>query len=164
MMRKSLAHLVCQGLFVALTASLLAGCQKSDEPAAGPPPPTVVRHDLPDLVKRYPPLGEPASASWVVWGGNVAAGEDPDQINVEYVDAVVVLKPGGADALVTYAKPTDTGRTPLVQEILRSEVPAGPFLTSDALDKAFGSFDASTYVYLDRGRNTLVLQSTGLSG
>jgi hypothetical protein len=164
-MRKPLAHLVCQGLFVVLTGSLLAGCQKADDQLAGVPPPTTVRHDIPELVTRFPPLVEPASAAWVLWsddgGGDGDAPADPQ---VEWLDAVVQLAPGSAEALIAFTRPTDTGRKPSVQEILRPDVPEGPFLTGDALDQAFSSVTASSYAYLDQGRNILVLQSTGVRG
>jgi hypothetical protein len=159
-MRKSLAHVVCQGLSVGLVGVLVVGCQKADQSSGGPPPPTTVRHDVAGLVEKFPALGEPASVAWVTWGDDSA--ETSAEWNVEYLDAVVRLTPLATNALITITKPTDTGRVPQVQEILRSEVPAGPFLTSDGLDLAFGSNDASTYAYLDRGNNALVLQSTGV--
>jgi hypothetical protein len=159
-MRRSLAHVVCQGLSVLAIVSLVAGCQKSDERAAQAPPAPTVRHDLPELVKRFPPLGEPLTASWVTWDDDQAGA--PAEWNVEYLDAVITLNPLASNALIAVTKPTDTGRKPLVQEVLRPEVPAGPFLTGDVLDSAFSSPAASTYAYLDRGSSTLVLQSTGV--
>jgi hypothetical protein len=153
---------VCQGFFVAgivVIAMLAAGCQKSDAPG-GPPAPTTVRHDLPELVARFPPIVDPVSADWVTWGEE--PGEAEGYWGVEYLDAVVHLKPAAVDALVTVAKPALEGRTPTVQQILRSAVPGGPFLTGSGLDAAFSSANASTYAYLDRGRSVLVLQSTGV--
>lgn len=161
-MRKSLAHLVCQGFFVVTAVILLAGCQSADQQGRGPVPPTDVHHDVAGLVQRFPALGEPASVSWVTWGDG--SGETPGGWTVEYLDAVVRLNPLATNALITIAKPTDQHRAPQVQDVLRSEVPAGPFLTSDGLDAAFSSTDASTYAYLDRGANVLVLQSTGVGG
>jgi hypothetical protein len=161
-MRRSLVHVVCQGLFVVMTASLLAGCQKGGVKAgSGPPPPTAVRHDLPDLVKRFPTLIDPVSAAWVTWGDDT--GGAPEGWNVEYLDAVVHLPSSSTQALVSVTRPTDTGRKPSVQTILSSEIPGGPYLTGDGLDRAFSSANASSYAYLDRGRNVLVLQSTGVN-
>jgi hypothetical protein len=161
-MRKSLVHLVCRGLFAVLLGLTLVGCQTDDEQAVtGPPPPTTVSHDVAELVKRFPTLGKPVSAAWVQWNDDNSA---PAGLKVEWLDAVVHLQPGASEALVAVTRPTDTGQKPSVQEVLRPEVPDGPFLTGDALDQAFSSADSSSYAYLDRGRQILVLQSTGVSG
>lgn len=159
-MRKSLVHLVCRGFFAFGIALTLVACQNDEQTVSDPPPPTTVRHDVAELVTRFPILGDPVSATWVLWNDENA----PADLKVDWLDAVVQLQPGPSEALVAITRPTDTGRKPTVQEILRADVPDGPFLTGDALDKAFSSADSSSYAYLDRGRHILVLQSTGVSG
>jgi hypothetical protein len=163
-MRKSLAHLVCQGFLVFSSALVLVACHGGDDSAgSGPPPPTVVRHDAAPLVARFPLIVDPVSVAWVQWhdGGDPA---QPESLDVEWVDAVIHLAPGATNAFLALYHPRDEGRRPAVQDILKSEVPDGPFLTGSALDGAFASFDSSSYAYLDRGRDVLVLQSTGVGG
>lgn len=103
------------------------------------------RHDLPPLAKRFTAIGAPVSATWM--SGRLGDDDVPGP-STYWIDAVVTLAPGEARALrARYAAKPATS-TPAVVDALRSQLPKGPLLTSDALDEAFstGGFAASAYV------------------
>jgi hypothetical protein len=145
----------------ALTAVvLLAACQSEpDLVVIGPPPPAVVRTDTPALTAKFPALGEPVSASWVTWDSDGPADLLPSP-TVTWIDAVVRLQPATAADLVSRYRPAARSETPTVQDLLRRALPAGPFLTGDALDRAFTSRGWSSWAYLDPKTRDLVLKST----
>lgn len=160
---------------VALCAAVAIGCSTgTDEVAGGElsgagPPPLEVKHDIAGLAQAFPGIGAPESVAWVQWSGPAGEGANTEGADTEgantmvrWTDAVVRLTPVVVDAMVTQFKPTDTGRKPVVQDVLQSEVSAGPFLTGELLDAGFSSDSTSTYAFLDRERATLVLQATSL--
>jgi hypothetical protein len=145
----------------ALCAAVVAGC--AGAPAQPVPdvsaPPAEVHRDIPGLAKEFPGIGAPESVVWLHWDDPAAGDADT---GVSWTDAVVRLTPTVAEAMVAQFEPTDTGRAPRVQDVLRPEVPTGPFLTGVLLDAGFSSDSTSTYAFLDRERATLVLQATSL--
>lgn len=147
-------------LALALTVVSVAGC--------GPEPSTVraaeksgtgeLRTDLDPLVKRFPELRAAEGARWM--SGTFGSSRAPGP-STYWIDAVVTLPRGGVDDLESAHAPESGGQTPDVVEGLRAELPAGPFLTGDRLDRAFGHGEWSARVYLDPDRDALVLVATG---
>jgi hypothetical protein len=143
---------------VGLSALLVTGCQitsgsgarTEDKPSA----PTEIRHDLDPLTSRFPVAGHPLAASWVTW--NNSSRGVPGQ-TAYWIDAVITLEPSKTAALVAQYQPSDQGKQPHVQDILRSDVPAGPFLTGTALDHAFSTSVWRGVTYLDQQDNQLVI-------
>lgn len=154
-MKRPLATLlVCLG-------PLLVGCD--DEPAdPTPPPPTEVRHDLAPLTTRFPSLGEPLAASWVTWNSHHPDDRGVPGPTTYWIDAVVSLAPVVVDALVRDNQPGQEGESPDVQNLLRPELPTGPYLTGARLDLAFTTPELATAAYLDPSAHVLVLMSTGM--
>ncbi|MCP9273834.1 hypothetical protein [Mycolicibacterium arenosum] len=146
--------LVCLG-------PLLVGC--GDEPDdRTPSPPTVVRHDLAPLTTRFPALGEPSAASWVTWNSHHPDDRGVPGPTTYWIDAVVSLAPAVVNALVRDHQPVPEGEVPDVQDLLRPELPAGPYLTDARLDLAFTTPELATAAYLDPSAHVLVLRSTGM--
>jgi hypothetical protein len=137
----------------------LAGLFGSDSQAVkgAPVPPAMVRHDTQQLIWQIPQLGKPDEAVWVTWNN----GGDPSlDGTVHWIDAVVKLPPADTGRLVAQYHPVASGQQPAVQKILRSELPAGPYLTGPELDKSFSTPTMTTYAFLDQDNNTLVLMTT----
>jgi|SRR6478735_153593 len=115
-----------------------------------------VRHDLDPLTKRFTALGAPVSATWM---SGTLGGEAPGP-STYWIDAVVRLTPDAASALRAHS-PAPTSETPAVEDGVRSALPSGGLLRSDALDAAFaqGSFRAKAYLSADS--DTVVLVALG---
>jgi hypothetical protein len=152
-----------RGLFAFLVVVVvLAGCGRGAERTAGtPPPPTGVRHDLEPLTSRYPALGEPVSASWVTWNSSRPGDRSVPGPTTYWIHAVVLLSPTTTTELATRYLPRPEGKRPDVQDLLRPEVPEGPFLTGAALDRAFTTPDLSGFAYLDPVADAVVVMSAG---
>ena len=120
------------------------------------PAPTEVRHDLDPLTKRFPEIGTPTFAAWATW--NSATGGFPGPTTY-WIDAVVTLEPATTEALVGRYQPTAQDKVPHVQQLLQAEVPAGPFVTGAALDKALSTSGWRSSAYLDRQNNRLVISA-----
>ena len=105
-----------------------------------------VRTDLEPLTKRFSALGQPVSATWM---SGTLGGEAPGP-STYWIDAVVELTPDAATALRS-TSPTPTAETPDVEDGVRSEMPSGQLLRSEALDARFaqGSFRAKAYLAAD---------------
>ena len=143
---------------------LLVGCGGDSQPAVDTPPaPTEVRHELDPLTSRFPDLGTPVSASWVTW--NSAGPNDDRSIpgpTTYWINAVVHLDPDTTTKLVAQYLPIPGSEQPDVQDLLRTELPPGPYLTSVTLDLAFTTPELATHAYLDPMADVLVLGSTQL--
>ena len=115
-----------------------------------------VRHDLDPLTKRFTALGTPVSATWM----SGTLGGDAPGPSTYWIDAVVRLSPEAASALRADS-PTPTTETPDVEDGVRSALPTGQLLRSEALDAAFaqGSFRAKAYLAADS--DTVVLVALG---
>jgi hypothetical protein len=115
-----------------------------------------VRHDLDPLTKRFTALGRPVAATWM---SGTLDGEAPGP-STYWIDAVVRLSPDTATALRAHS-PAPTTETPDVEDGVRSALPTGQLLCSDALDAAFaqGSFRAKAYLAADS--DTVVLVALG---
>lgn len=120
------------------------------------PAPTEVRHDLDPLTKRFPEIGRPVSATWVTW--NSASGGFPGPTTY-WIDAVMTLEPAATEALVARYQPGTEGKGPHVQQLLRDDVPAGPFVTGAALDRALSTSGWRSSAYLDPPNNRLVISA-----
>jgi hypothetical protein len=139
---------------------MLAGCGRGDEVVATPRPPTEVRHDMAPLTSRFRELSAPVSADWVTWN---SSGHD-DRVpgpTTYWLDATVRLDSATWSRLKTQYGPTDHGRRPNVEQLLLSELPPGPYLTSEALDAAFTTPSLAASAYLVADGDHLVLTSTG---
>lgn len=79
--------------------------------------------------------------------------------SVYRIEAIIKLEPTTADTLRSKYAPTATGETPHLNDNLRTEVPAGTFLTSRALDTALSNNDWRSTAYLHSSSNTLVMRS-----
>ena len=160
------------GRLVALLALVgvgLTGCDSinlgsldvfsSTSPAVkGPPvPPGMVRHDVQQLVWQYPQLRKPDEAVWVTWNNS---GDPSLAGKVNWIDAVIKLSPAETTRLLAEYHPVATDRQPMVQKILQSELPDGPYLSGPELNKLFSSPTMSTEAFLDRDQNVLVLTTT----
>lgn len=115
-----------------------------------------VRTDLEPLTKRFSALGEPVSATWM---SGTLGGEAPGP-STYWIDAVVTLTPDAAASLRS-TSPTPTTETPDVEDGVRSALPTGQLLHSEALDAKFaqGSFRAKAYLAADS--DTVVLVALG---
>ncbi|OMB96460.1 hypothetical protein A5733_11880 [Mycobacterium sp. NS-7484] len=156
--RAAVAILVCLAFVVAACNPSRDDAQPSGVVTA---PPTEVRHDLEPLTKRFPAIGNPVDATWM--SGTLGAQSDNRATapgpSVYWIEAVIKLRPTTADALRQKFAPTSTGEVPDLNEGLRAHVPAGPFLTSIAMDTALSTDDWRSTAYLDSGSDTLVLRS-----
>jgi hypothetical protein len=117
-----------------------------------------LRTDLDPLRTRFPVLAEMTDARWM--SGTYGRGEVPGP-STYWIDAVVTLPAGRVEQLVAAHSPTTQGKTPEVSEGLRAQLPAGPFLTGDALNRVFTHERWSASVYLDPTTNQVVLTATG---
>ncbi|QRY52217.1 hypothetical protein [Mycolicibacterium septicum] len=121
----------------------------------------VTRHDLEPLTKRFPEIGTPISATWM--SGTVGTQSDSRATvpgpSVYWIEAIIELEPTTADTLRSKYAPTATGVTPNLNDNLRTEIPAGTFLTSPALDTALSNNDWRSTAYLHSSSNTLVMRS-----
>ena len=117
-----------------------------------------VRHDLEPLTKRFPAMGDPVSASWV--SGNMGDSRVPGP-SVYWIDAVVQLRPEAANRLRQEFAPQSTTKRPNVWASLTSELPQGPFLSSEALNSAFASQRVRAKVFLSENTPVVVLTAKG---
>jgi hypothetical protein len=145
-----------------MTTLMVAGCGAPSD-ASGQP-----RHDVDPLVSRFPGIGHPVSATWVIWGNS-------DRLSAPgpttyWIDAIIELEPRRAEQLRTTA-PNEA--TPTVHDALRPNLPPGPFLTGPELEAAIvptaeSAADDEDFGwrvvtgYLERTGNRLVLN--GLDG
>jgi ABC-type Fe3+-hydroxamate transport system substrate-binding protein len=164
-MRESPVHPLRRGLFAVICALTVSACgtHADESSASGDAAPQTVRYDVPALTGMFPAIGKPTSAAWLRWddeGRNVTM----QALNSTRVEAVIKLTPDTTDALLAQCQPTDAGRAPTVQDILRPELPDGPYLTGDRLDQTFGTPRSTSVAYLDPKQNTLVLESTSMRG
>lgn len=120
-----------------------------------------IRHNLEPLTKRFPAIGNPNSATWM--SGTLGAQSDSRASvpgpSVYWIEAIINLEPTTADSLRSKYTPTATDAVPNLNEVLRPDVPAGPFLTSRALNTALSNNDWRSTAYLNSGSNTLVMRS-----
>ncbi|MDY6999407.1 MAG: hypothetical protein SW019_22670 [Actinomycetota bacterium] len=120
-----------------------------------------VRHDTEPLVEMFPPLGDPVSASWIMWDNSEVA--EGSRVDVTWIDAVVEVSPETMDGLVADNVTEDRDQHPAVQRVLEPELPPGPFLTGVDLNIVFGGAGQSTRVFLDDQHDTVVLQSYSMT-
>jgi hypothetical protein len=145
--------LVCLGPFV-------VGCHQ--QPADhSPPPPTEVRHDLEPLTSRFPALGVPEAATWVMWNSSRPDDRGVPGPTTYWIHAVVELAPATADHLEQRYRP-QPGSPPEVQDLLTDALPSGPYLTGAALDGAFTTPALAATAYLNPDADVLVVLSTSL--
>jgi len=144
---------------------MLTGCQQQQqEPVVtASPPALVVRHDVAELVRTFPALGTPVSASWIMWG-NTGGDSEPSTLRLTWIDAVVEVTPATMNAFVTQHESEDTELRPAVQKVLEPDLPPGPFRTGVELNMLFGADRRSSRVFLDPPRNTVVVQSSSMAG
>jgi hypothetical protein len=117
-----------------------------------------LRTDLDPLLTRFPVLAGMTGARWM--SGTYGRGEVPGP-STYWIDAVVTLPAGRVEQLVAAHSPTAQGKIPEVSEGLRAQLPAGPFLTGDVLNRVFTHERWSASVYLDPTTNQVVLTATG---
>lgn len=143
----------------------IGGCDGSDQTGRPGTDASVqnnqIRHDLEPLTKRFPEIGKPVSATWM--GGALGVQSDSRATvpgpSDYWIEAIIELEPATADALRAKYVPTPTGEVPKLKEVPQKDVPAGPFLTSVAMDKALSNNDWRSTTYLDSRSNTLVMRS-----
>ena len=147
---------------VLTTAVLTAGCQASGSGQTAEPAEKSgtgeLRTDLEPLTKRFPALADAEQARWMsgTFGSDRAPGP-----STYWIDAVVTLPESKIDELRTAHVPESAGKTPEVVDGLRAELPGGPFLTGERLDRAFGHDTWGAKAYLVPDRRALVLVATG---
>ncbi|GAA1337139.1 hypothetical protein GCM10009660_18710 [Catellatospora bangladeshensis] len=117
-----------------------------------------LREDLDPLRERFPPLVGAIGARWL--SGAYGRGGAPGP-STYWIDAVVALPAEEVRRLVAAHGPTAQGRSPEVVDGLRDRLPAGPFLTGEALDRAFGHERWTVSAYLDEQAGQVVLVATG---
>ena len=156
---------------VAVVCLLISACT-DDDPSTNRGEPKVttsqrnaaseVRHDLEPLMKRFPILGTPTSASWV--SGTLRDDRVPGP-STYWIDAVVQLPPEKVAALVAQCGTENSGTQPAVDEKLKDLVPQGSWLTSPGLDKAprlpeqSGTWNVSYFI--SQASSTIVLSAVG---
>ncbi|WP_273736473.1 hypothetical protein [Mycolicibacterium septicum] len=153
------AILVCL-TFVASGCNSTTGSQRTTGEATTTTP-NEIRHDLEPLTKRFPVIGNPVSATWM--SGTLGTQSDSRATvpgpSVYWIEAIIELEPATTDTLRSKYALTATGETPHLNDNLRTEVPAGTFLTSPALDTALSNNDWRSTAYLHSSSNTLVMRS-----
>ncbi|MGM1060347.1 hypothetical protein [Saccharothrix sp. Mg75] len=117
-----------------------------------------LRTDLDPLLSRFPALGTPGGARWM--SGTYGRADVPGP-STYWIDAVVALPADRVAGLVAAHHPTEQGLRPSVADGLRDGLPPGPFLTGEALTRAFSGGRWSATAYLDVRSGTLVLTATG---
>jgi len=126
-----------------------------NDPPAKRPEGFPEEHRMQSRITELDPLRK-LSITWNNSGDPSLAGK------VNWIDAVVKLSPAETTRLLAEYHPVATDRQPMVQKILQSELPDGPYLTGPELDKHFSNPGMSTQAFLDRDQNVLVL--TAASG
>ena len=151
---------VVAAILVCLTF-VVSACNPTGNAPSGDTTSDQIRHDLVPLTKRFPAIGHPISATWM--GGALGVQSDSRATvpgpSIYWIEAIIELEPATADALRANYVPTPTGEVPKLKEALQKDVPAGPFLTSVAMDKALSNNDWRSTTYLDSRSNTLVMRS-----
>lgn len=119
-----------------------------------------MRTDLDPLIRRFPALGAPVTASWQsgVLGNKRVPGPSS-----YWIDAVVTLQPETARELrsTNSLAPTDS---PKVTEDLRKALPPGPWLAGTQLDRivsAGGSDAYRTQTFIAKDVDVIVLIAEG---
>lgn len=123
--------------------------------AAADARPPVLRTDAGPLAERFPAIGTPVSAVWLVEPLGVADARVPGPSDYR-TTAVVRLDPATADRLVALADPAPTtvGEiTPLVRPYL----PPGPLRAGERLDAALAPAGTAVDARLDPATDDLVL-------
>jgi len=138
-----------------LLATVACGAGTSSDGAATRDDTAVVREDLAPLTKRFQALGEPISARWK--SGTMGDPRVPGP-STYWIDAVVQLTPAVADQL---AVGTSSAGAPEVVEDLVVELPAGPWVGSDQLDRTLSANGFGSVVRLAPASGTVVLRSVG---
>ncbi|WP_283615236.1 hypothetical protein [Mycolicibacterium poriferae] len=131
------------------------GAQEDSETSTAPA--LEVRHDTAPLAEMFPLLGEPESASWIMWDNSRVA--EGSRVKVVWIDAVAQVSPQTMDRLVAEHPTEARGQKPAVQAALEPELPPGPFRSGVELNMAFGGEGKSTRVFLDDTHDAVVLQS-----
>ncbi len=141
----------------------LAACQQGQQEDAEPTSALglEVRHDTEPLAQMFPQLGDPVSASWIMWDNSNVA--DESRVEVVWIDAVVEVTAETMDGLVADNVTEARDQHPAVQRVLEPDLPPGPFLTGVDLNIVFGGQGQSTRVFLDEQHDTVVLQSYTMS-
>lgn len=116
------------------------------------------RSDLGPLTSRFSALPTPARATW--YSGTLGRDAAPGPSSY-WVDAVVELSREDVDALTQEYAPEAAAREPNVVADLRDDVPDGPLLAGDELDRAFSTAGFVSHVWLDVEGRRLVLTATG---
>jgi hypothetical protein len=117
-----------------------------------------LRSDTEPLTTRFPVLSGPLDARWM---SGTYGGADSPGPSTYWIDAVVTLGRDQVDTLRSTYGPTASGGVPAVVDGLKEQLPPGPFLTSDALDKAFNHERWWASAYLDPEAGKLVIVATG---
>jgi hypothetical protein len=117
-----------------------------------------VRHDLTPLTDRIPSLTGAPSATWM--SGTLGDERAPGP-SLYWIDAVVELPAGSADALRTSLELHPAAERPDVVGGLAEAMPDGVLLTGTALDDAFASGGWSTTAYLEDGGDRVVMLIVG---
>ncbi|HEX8865886.1 MAG TPA: hypothetical protein VF821_09545 [Lentzea sp.] len=143
---------------VLLIAVSAAGCQASGNDTAEKSGTGELRTDLEPLAKRFPVLDEAEHARWM--SGTFGSDRVPGP-STYWIDAVVVLSGSKIDELRSGCAPESAGKSPEVVDGLRGELPGGPFVTGDCLDRAFNHDKWVAKAYLVPDRRTVVLVATG---
>jgi hypothetical protein len=117
-----------------------------------------LRTDLEPLLTRFPVLDGIAQARWMSGRYGDPANPGP---STYWIDAVITLPSAKLEELRATYSPAAAGATPNVVAGLRDELPAGPFLSSNALDAAFKHERWWASAYLDERTGELVLVATG---
>lgn len=144
-------------LGVLLTLTACQQQQQTDTETTATRPALQVRHDTGELVRIFPPLGEPLSASWITWDNSDLA--EDSKVRVVWIDAVVAITPERMTDLVESNYTERSDQRPAVQKVLEPALPPGPFRTGVDLNIIFGANENSTRVFLDEQAHTVVLQS-----
>lgn len=117
-----------------------------------------VRHELAPLTKRFELLGAAEAATWM--SGTLGGSDLPGPTSY-WIDAVVTLPRGEAASLADKHRATRSERVPDVAEGLREDVPNGPLVTSEGLDRAFSDGGFSADAFLDVEAGQVVLTAKG---
>ncbi|GGK66821.1 hypothetical protein [Nocardia camponoti] len=129
--------------------ALLATAACATDPAGSPE----VRHDLAPLIKRYPQLGTPDSATWMAWdnGDGRTVG-----LTTTWIQAVITLREETAAALRSAHALAPTQPYEMKPEI-REATPPGTYLSAPTLNAAFSTLGWPSAAFLSADTPALIV-------
>lgn len=116
------------------------------------------RTDLEPLTSRFAAIGDPTSAIWM--SGTTGDDRAPGP-STYWIDAIITLDPTTADTLRSDFGAVGTDDVPDVVDGLVDQLPAGPWLTSAALDRETDGGGLGGRAYIAANSDQVVIVKVG---